>query len=255
MTDVAYRRGLDGLAATWRALRRFPGAQVLELEGAVAVASGLPHPIANQALVLADTPAETFTDLQDFFERAGVPYALQIVDEVRERLEPAARAAGFAPAGELPFMVCDPIPSSGPAPALEIALVHDQDSYDEIARILEAAFDIPASIAPAFVNAELEAAGAMAYFLGRIGGRAVCTSSGFLGDGVVGIYCVGTLADARRHGAGARITRAAIDAGVARGADLAFLQSSKLGYRVYEGLGFRPVGTSTLYVPPAAPRP
>ncbi|MCA1830507.1 MAG: GNAT family N-acetyltransferase [Actinomycetota bacterium] len=249
--EDAYRRGIEGLIDTWRALGVTPGTTVVEWENTVALLTGLPHPIANQALVVGGTPSSTFDELRELYRAHNVPYVVQILDEVQPSLDGIARAAGFRAAGDLPFMVCSPIPQQGPPPnpLLGIERVSDEGSYEVITSILQSSFDVPAAIAPAFVNAELEKAGRFAYLLGSIGGSAVCTSSAFLGDGVVGIYCVGTLEATRRQGAGALITRAAIDAGVERGADLAFLQSSSLGFRVYERLGFRQVGYNTMYVP------
>jgi len=60
-------------------------------------------------------------------------------------------------------------------------------------------------------------------------------------DDVVGIYNVATAVEARRRGAGAAVTAAAMADARARGARWAILESSEMGRSVSERLGFRQV--------------
>ena len=76
-------------------------------------------------------------------------------------------------------------------------------------------------------------------WLGRVGGRPVTTARIHTGAGVAGVYTVITVDDARRHGYGEAITRAALLAARDAGLAIATLQASDAGRRVYERIGFR----------------
>jgi ribosomal protein S18 acetylase RimI-like enzyme len=86
------------------------------------------------------------------------------------------------------------------------------------------------------------------YFLGRLDGRAVATSKLSLVGGTAGIYSVVTLAEARGGGIGTSMTLAAMNAGREAGYRIATLQSSDMGYRLYERLGFRDVFRYRIHV-------
>jgi GNAT superfamily N-acetyltransferase len=77
------------------------------------------------------------------------------------------------------------------------------------------------------------------YFIGRLNGRAVATAKLSVVGGTAGIYSVVTLAEARGMGIGTQMTLAALEAGRKAGYRIATLQSSPMGHRIYERLGFR----------------
>ncbi|HUK62920.1 MAG TPA: hypothetical protein VLV15_06295, partial [Dongiaceae bacterium] len=76
----------------------------------------------------------------------------------------------------------------------------------------------------------------LALWRGRAGGRTVSTSMSFAHAGVIGIYGVSTVPDARRRGYATALTEAAL------GADPALpsvLQPSRMGESLYAALGYR----------------
>ncbi len=77
--------------------------------------------------------------------------------------------------------------------------------------------------------------------------RAVSTASTFLKDGVVGLYHVGTVPEARREGLARTATIHALSDARDTGCRIAILQSSKLGVRLYERLGFRMTSIFDVY--------
>lgn len=86
------------------------------------------------------------------------------------------------------------------------------------------------------------------HLLGRLGGRPVATATYMLADGIVGVYDVSTVPEARQRGIGTAMTVAALQAGRAAGYEIAFLQPSAMGRPLYERLGFRQCCTCDVYV-------
>jgi ribosomal protein S18 acetylase RimI-like enzyme len=69
----------------------------------------------------------------------------------------------------------------------------------------------------------------------------------FLGAGVAGIYNVGTLPEWRGKGIGAAITLQPLVEARSQGYRIGSLQSSEMGYKVYERLGFREMFKASHY--------
>jgi GNAT superfamily N-acetyltransferase len=85
-------------------------------------------------------------------------------------------------------------------------------------------------------------------FVGRVDGEPVATALAFVGGGAVGIYGVGTLPNRRGHGYGRALTVAGVEWGRRRGARVAVLEASELGFSVYQRLGFETVFPTTSWI-------
>jgi GNAT superfamily N-acetyltransferase len=107
------------------------------------------------------------------------------------------------------------------------------------AQAAAAGFEMPVEpLLSLMTPAYLELPGVRCY-LGEVDGQPVTTGLGVTLGFYVGISDIATLPAHRRRGYGAAVTARAVADGLAAGATWAWLQSSELGYPVYERLGFR----------------
>jgi GNAT superfamily N-acetyltransferase len=76
-------------------------------------------------------------------------------------------------------------------------------------------------------------------YLARLDGAPVGTAAAQIGAGVVGLYCVGVVPEARRQGIGAAVTLAALREARRQGYHFGVLGASEMGEGVYQRLGFK----------------
>ena len=166
-------------------------------------------------------------------------------------LGPRLEAAHVFEVGEAPAMTLD-LRVLGPAPeppsGFELRGVTDEETLRAYLAILDA--DPPPAGAPAMFPPEkvdrivasvvprLADEPAPLRVLGLLDGRPVSTSRLSLAGGAAGIYAVATLREARGRGLGAALTYACLATGRDLGYRIATLQSSDMGLRIYQRLGF-----------------
>ena len=88
-----------------------------------------------------------------------------------------------------------------------------------------------------------------------LGDRPVASAGLMLAGGVAGVYNVATAPDMRRLGLGAALTATSVAEGGDRGYEVAVLGASKLGYGVYERMGFSEVCQDRVWLLPDRKRP
>ena len=89
-------------------------------------------------------------------------------------------------------------------------------------------------------------------YLGCWHGKPVAAASTVVGAGVVGLYQVATLPQARGQGLGTAISLAAMQDARQRGHYQAILHSTPMGLNVYRRLGFEPVTNIDVYLWPGS---
>jgi GNAT superfamily N-acetyltransferase len=163
-------------------------------------------------------------------------------------------AHGLASEGQVPAMavsLADWTPPPTPD-GIEIEPVLDAAAFHVAMEIMFDGFEMPRDGLPLFEERYRDhCIGPVAsgrFFTARVDGRPVGTGLGLPSDGLVGIFNVATLPNARRRGAGGAVTSAAMAYGLARGARDAVLESSEIGRSVYERLGFRQIGEVAILV-------
>ena len=237
------------LAEATRDLARRAGGTLHEEDGLLLWAGAHSLPVlCNGALCLdthASDPRQLLERADAFFSARQRGYTFQIRAHLDTELAACATAAGFKDWGTSPGMVLDhPLPLTGGVRGFRIERVaSDADARDfaEVMGQAYATYGMPADCAPAILGRrEVQCAPHITTFLAReartgaAAAGAMCIST----HGVAGIYWVGTTPEQRGKGLGEACTRAAVDAGFARGARIANLQASVMGEPIYRRMGF-----------------
>jgi GNAT superfamily N-acetyltransferase len=234
------------LLATSPLDRYHPGPIRRSSHGAVTLTTdGDAGPDFNHAVVLGPaSPDQVFAVADPFF---GDPAGYSVVVEAgaAPAVEEALRGRGWRLDEEEPALVLSPLPPTVPPAPWEIIIrqVADEAGFADFLQVS----GTPSRFLPS-VTAALDPA--VALWVGYVGGLPVATSR---------LTCLGTVADLngvavvpeqRRRGYGTALTWAAVEAARAMGCAAAVLTATELGYPIYVGMGFRPVGIYRTYLPP-----
>jgi GNAT superfamily N-acetyltransferase len=129
------------------------------------------------------------------------------------------------------------------APAgLRIIDVKDSADLDTWCRVAGAGFGIPEQAVPSVVqwlSMDIKMKQPLKLYLGLLDGKPVATSMYFLAEGVVGLYFVATLPEARNKGIGFAVTQKPLQDAREMGYKVGILQASKMGKPCYLRLGFK----------------
>jgi ribosomal protein S18 acetylase RimI-like enzyme len=243
-------------AAFFLATRNRPWSDIHEEADVVHGTTGIPLPVFNGVTNARFEPATADDRIEAVLRpfRDGRVEMTWLVGPTSSPPDLVDRllAHGLAIEEAAPVMACRLSGWSAPAvpPGIETTLVDDDAGFHAAMEIMFAGFELPLAALPMVEERYAEYAigpeAIQRVFLAHLDGRPVATALGFVLDGVVGIYNVATLADARRRGAGRAVTAAALADAARRGATDAILESSELGRSVYEHLGFRQIGSVTV---------
>ena len=155
----------------------------------------------------------------------------------------------FGRVGHPPVMLRTPAPLAvDPPGGLEIRVVADVDAARDWERVIVEGFPEPAlqPVQPGCLLPEPAlAVPGWRHWVGYLDGRAVATSSAWMGDTHTDVSFVVTLEEARRRGVGRAMTASAT---LARPDLPAMLLASDPGRPVYERMGYRAVLRFTLWV-------
>jgi hypothetical protein len=215
-------------------------------------------PACNAAFQARLNPEQVHEAVETFIAKGrakNVPLHWWIGHDTRpvdlgERL----KAHGFTHSGDSAGMAIDlqamkyDIPS---LPALTIEPVQDTEMLKIWVHITASGFGIPASVEPALLKwfatcVELKLP--MKFYLGRWNGKPVSTSMLLTAAGVAGIYFVATIPEARRQGIGLAVTQKPLLEACEMGYRVGILQASKMGYPVYQSMGFKEYGKFGVYM-------
>jgi GNAT superfamily N-acetyltransferase len=251
----------ENLYALFRSMQALPGCEVLESDR-ISYHHASPTNPMFKGVWRTRLPSEeveaAIDEAQTWFEQRGAPYFFWWTDSQTQPADLAERLMKRGFDGNL---------EGNPGMALELhsldenmempegfAIVHavDDKALDDWRNVFAVAFESPVSAGQAWVDATLQAGlenVPWKLYVGYLDGKPVAVSLLFNGAGVAGVYAVGTLPEARRKGIGAAITLKPLLDARAQGYHFAVLFSSRMGYTVYQRLGFREVpGSIGMYI-------
>ena len=158
--------------------------------------------------------------------------------------EPALSRYGFGYSNDTPGMALDLLELNESLPeaeGLEIRIAGDEESIRTWASVFIKGYGLPPALESSTFELwmQLGLDLPMRNYLGYLNDKPVSTCTLFLGGGAAGIYCTSTLPEARGRGVGAAITLQPLQAAREMGYRVGVLQSSEMGFNVYQKLGFR----------------
>jgi GNAT superfamily N-acetyltransferase len=232
------------------------GAVVRQTDDVAVLSSGLPFMLFNQVIVVGDkaTPGALAAGVGVMRER-GNPFVVNLRVGADDAFAAVARELGLVPLSEQPWMpgmAMHPVPAESPVDmaGFEIRQASDGTGIDDHIRSAAAGFDVAHDVIRSLVVPALLDRGDVAVYVGYAHGEPVASGLGFRTGSTIGVYNIATVEGSRGRGYGGAMTRRVIADGVAAGCDVAILQSSQMGFPIYERLGFRTVVEYMGYVEP-----
>ena len=237
-----------------------PGAEVHFDADFRMIVTGLPHSLGNMVLrctLSGEQLRAKVAAVVKRFRENGLPMGWFLNTELeRQNLAPLLLDEEFERTVEFPAMVA-PLQDLGrvrpDTPDCKIQEVLTLESLEVWMDVLQRVFKTPEGLSPLFTSPlTLKGMGPdqpLRYFIASVSGVAVGVSAAYCHGSVAGIYCVGTLEEARGRGVGSAVTFAAMETSAQTGMTRAILQASPLGGPVYKRLGFRPVGMHQRWAP------
>jgi GNAT superfamily N-acetyltransferase len=223
-------------------------------DSVIAIPTGLPAPYFNPVIDLSPGAATSVAEAIAWMRELGVAPSLRVREAaIDEPLLATTRRLGLVRVSWTePGMALHPIPDRPPGPPSLTIAAASSSTLESWYRANAAGFGIPLKALdgvrqftpPTVVDDPNER-----LFGGYLEGEPVACSMAIRSGDVVGVYAVGTAEPARRRGIATAMTWACLRAGREWGCRMAVLQSSEMGVRLYEAIGFREVTRYVSFAP------
>ena len=228
--------------------------EVREMPGVAAISCGWNYPVFNSALLTSEVPGDD-GELESRLAMASIYFrALEmgwsywachdLLDTATLRcLRDTCYTYGMEPVLTAPGMFTEELaPPMRPDPAIQIKEVCDESLRLAFAHLVSLIFDLPFQMTLNIYGSNACWGQENAAFIGYFEDRPVTVAMACVSGSCCGFYSVGTLAGYRRRGYAETVMRHAHRTMRNRlHLDSCVLQSSTVGRRLYEQLGFREV--------------
>ncbi|HYM84777.1 MAG TPA: GNAT family N-acetyltransferase [Candidatus Dormibacteraeota bacterium] len=246
----------SSLVAFVRAVRGQPWSEVVETDDVIVGVTGVPLPAMNivaRAVLAPPTADARIGEVLARLAGCHVPFSWWVTPtSAPGDLVGRLTRAGLADAAALPAMALDLAAWTrrGTPPGVGVERVREGGAWTDTVRAMALGFDLPDAVVPTLAErfGALLSRRDLRWFAARFDGEIVACALSVVSGGVVGIYNVATIPEARGRGAGSAVTAAALADGRRSGATVAVLESSEMGHAVYRRLGFEDVGTVRILV-------
>jgi GNAT superfamily N-acetyltransferase len=216
-----------------------PGGSHLERGGVARARTMLPvAPFNGVWGVTTDVDPAEVLDAVDEFAAGDLPWNVQLRPGYPAALDDELARRGLTVTAEIPFMVLpdpEPLAAVVAASAASFRRVETFADLDSTMSLLERGFGMPSTLLREMFPMRLLF---MASTWIATDGEDVATGLGMISDGWCGVFNVATPDEHRGRGFGSAVTAQTVEAARTDGARGAYLQSSSMGLRVYEKLGF-----------------
>ena len=229
-----------GMPPFWRLLAQGTAGRTLEKDGVfAAIVPASPNRSFFNS-VLYDEPTRIIAaidEVTEAYEEAGIAAWTVWVPEGDREVAAALEDAGHQ-LDATPRAMAMPISDlRAPAPDPKLEIREDAD-YELVSKINEAAYGFAPGEFPV-INGEQPA---LRTYLGSLDGETVGCTGAFIQGSDCEIVYVAVLPEGRGRGVSAQLMARALAEAAEHGIETTTLQSTKLGYPVYEKLGYRDRG-------------
>lgn len=221
----------------------------------VRLITGEPHPLGNMAFLNDTTDAASASDAIGPLVSSGHPSAVLGCSSPSEGVHNLLIENGYVSEGPMPEMAIaiESISKTNIPQGYEFVRILDQASSEAWTQALAQGYGLPVPLAAlfaphAFGGTDPAPDASVQWFGIAKGDTIVAVSMLNVMDGLAGIYCVATLEEERGKGLGAHVTAEPLRLAARAGIQTGILQSSEMGYPVYERIGFNRVGEMPLYI-------
>jgi GNAT superfamily N-acetyltransferase len=229
----------------WQYIRLIPGATRRDLPDTTLMRCEIPFSVANLMFFPEPrSPARSrLVEASEFFGRKR-PWRLFTTPPAASEVGREAEDLGLRPGPNEPGMLLDPLPTPPTTPSsIAIQPVVDAKTFADFGAVWSDSFGVPRWALPVSLPGpppdDPEHGTQNRLFVGYVDRRPMACSAVTVTERVAGISSVGTVRSGRGKGLGTAVTGAAVNAGRALGADVAYLAATDMGYPVYERMGFR----------------
>lgn len=230
-------------------VRARPGCEYEEFEGFYVHSYPLPTESLNEVRIFQSPsdPERVLEQAVTFFGPRAPRWRLVCPPEWGSLLEAHCYAAGLSPIAHEPAMV---IMSGGWRPQPQLAgfavrRVEDSPTLALFGKTFADANGLPDSdfwVSKGFLDEP-----GWDLLLGFLDGRPVATGVGFTSGGTTGVWGIATVPECRGRGLGSAITWAVIHGGEKWGAHATHLWATKMGFPVYQKMGFKHVENKVIW--------
>lgn len=249
LTDLSEEALAEAIRGNFRSLLRRMESQHLrwvELPRFTLVVSDIPFPFFNRVMGTRLPPEEAdagIAEATSFFSSRGLPFGWRINPEdtpvdLPKRLEDLGFARDDTPGMAIDL---DLLVAPEPPPGLRIEKVRGEKRVRAFCEVMAPAYGLPPFIVKDWteIMVGMGTSRTLRHYIGHLDGEPVATSTVLLADGVAGLYMVATTPEARGKGLGSYMTVAPLLEARDEGYRAGILHATRMGYPVYERLGFK----------------
>ena len=243
MSTLVSKANDNYLAAFNTAAAHAPDGAVAEFGDIVATTTGTDLPSFNRIFALTGGEREHIEAAIRWMTDRGDRFWLTTTDEALSAVEPIATSHDLgAVEASQPGMVLTSLDDLPPQTAdVSIERVTDETGLWDMVDVFIDVFEVPRETTKDIIGMSTLDDDAFEFFVGRIDEEAIACGQLLTHDGTAGVYSVATVEGYRGRGIGTEVTWEVLRAGRDVGCDIGILQSSEMGYSVYESMGFETV--------------